>query len=361
MLICLVAVFTAASSSTHCSPVRLHSGSESRIYSDQLKRLVVALPNGAGARFRGVHMQDAHEFLSVLLNALQNELNTAPLMPHAPAANGAHGKADEKSVPFDPAAAARAHWRDFQLRNTDVLSHLFYCQAAQYVICSSCNHPSCNHHVMGQLTLDIPHLPVRPDRPRTVLPSPSKRVLNEMDANGDAEWADVTLEECLATQLAADYLDDYFCNRCQRKNPAITSNYFTSLPPLLLIQLKRFDALSVALTGRMSADAKDSTHCIYPLELDLSPLLRPHSSVSALPISPYTLPARAVTYRLVGLVRHHDDHYTAFSRVRDPATGRAAWGYFNDSRTIIEPDDDALAHTHTVYLLVYQRSGDNDA
>lgn len=341
----------------------LHSGDEARIYPDQLKRLVVGLPNDAGARFRGVHMQDAHEFLSVLLNALQNELNTAPPMPHAAAANGGQGKGDgEKSAPFDPAAAARTHWRDFQLRNTDVLSHLFYCQAAQYVICSSCQHPSCNHHVMGQLTLDIPHVPARQKRPPPPATlSPSARMPSTLD--GDAsEWEDVTLEQCLATQLVADRLDDYFCSRCQRKNPAITSSYFTSLPPLLLIQLKRFDALSAALSGRLSADSKDSTHCIYPLELDLSALLQPHSSVSSLPISPYTLSSRSVApYRLVGLVRHHDDHYTAFSRVRDPATGRAAWGYFNDSRTFIETDDDALGHTHTVYLLVYQRRDDHDA
>lgn len=338
----------------------LHTGAESRIYTDQLKAHVQHLPNEAGSRFRGTQMQDAHEFLAVLLNALHEELNLAPPKPPATPAPvkkllsaGEESKtADSPPAPFDPAAAARLHWADFESRNTDVFSHLFYGQSAQYVICNTCRTASCNHHVMGQLTLDIPHTPA----PR----SAATAGFHSRLAPPPSPYASVTLSQCLSTALVADKLEDYSCVACKSKQPAITSVYFTALPPILLIQLKRFD-MAATLGGFSARSHKDDTPCVYPLELDASPLLQPHPSVlKSLRVAPYVLSpgSGGMRYRLVGVVRHHDEHYTAFCRVRDTragAGGAEAWCYFNDSKTFIEDEEDVLGHEQNVYLLTYQR------
>ena len=301
-------------------------------------------------------MQDAHEFMAVLLNALHEELNLAPPKPTAAAAPpasavraGEESKSADSSPPFDPASAARLHWSDFESRNTDVFSHLFYGQSAQYVICSTCRTASCNHHVMGQLTLDIPHSPAK----RTAAAAYSRL------APPPSPYAPVTLSQCLSTALVADNLEDYLCSSCKSKQPAITSVYFTTLPPILLIQLKRFD-MAATLGGFSARSHKDDTPCEYPLELDASPLLQPHPSViQSLRVPPYVMSPgpSGLRYRLVGVVRHHDDHYTAFCRVRDVRVGGAeAWGYFNDSKTFIETEEDVLGHQQNVYLLIYQRA-----
>jgi len=383
---------------------QLHSGSASPIYTDQLKRLVVNLPNDAGARFRGMHMQDAHEFLAVLLNALHEELNEA--LPTVPAAKAkqeveAAKKAQEDAPPppFDPVALARKHWNEFCAANNDVLSALFYAQSAQYVICTRCQHASCSHSVLGQLTLDIPHRSGK-ERPATSssrigsLRGPSGGRLSLGGSDGGAA---VPLSECLATILASDQLDDYACTRCKRKGPAMTSAYLTSLPALLMVQLKRFlgDAGGggIGLAGssyRGGPPAKDETPCSYPEEIDLAPLLQPHDSVVAALLgdggAPYVFSGEedgssgaglSTRYKLAGVVRHYDEHYTAFSRVRAPSasSGRISasrwtapepttaaaesaepvWCFFNDSKTYIEPIEDVLAHEEHVYLLVYER------
>jgi hypothetical protein len=136
---------------------------------------------------------------------------------------------------------------------------------------------------------------------------------------------------------------------------------------------------------------KDETACSYPEEVDLAPLLQPDDSIVAALLAdngnakPYKLlddddPARAgvsTRYKLVGVVRHYDEHYTAFTQVRPPpppssfssrfdplpppppavasSASAAAWCFFNDSKTYIEPLADVLAHEQHVYLLLYQR------
>jgi hypothetical protein len=400
------------------------------VHTSRLKRLVVDLPNDAGARFQGMRMQDAHEFLALLLNALHEELNEAvtPPLPTPAAAPNPAAKADSAASraplpppPFDPVRLARDHWESFCSANTDVLSALFYAQSAQYVICARCQHASCSHSVLGQLTLDIPHkTPVpgaaggggnggRSSAPATrfSLRGPSRRSGGGA-GGGNVESEPVTLDECLRTILASDRLEDYACARCKSKGAAFTSAYLTSLPEILLVQLKRFvnngDAggahhsnlfSSSSFFGGGPPQVKDETACSYPEEVDLAPLLQPDDSIVAALLAdngnakPYKLlddddddlvgsGGISTRYKLVGVVRHHDEHYTAFTQVRPPppppssfssrfdppppppppvasSASAAAWCFFNDSKTYIEPLADVLAHEQHVYLLLYQR------
>lgn len=316
-----------------------------RIFPDVLKKSIVQYGGPSAARFRGAMTHDAHEFLAVLLNAVHEELNrneseSSSYRQRQPDEKKSQDSIDDR--PIEPEQAARQHWANFQRTHNDIISYLFYCQTAQYVVCSNCQHHSCSYHVLGQLTLDIPRLKSRPSS------------------------AGVTLDECMATQLSAAELDGYYCSRCRAKHTAHSSMYFTTLPPVLLIQLKRFDHMAGIGLGALNGGsdgasiAKDETPCAYPLELDAAQLLRPHPSIRVVDSSPPFVDHHQPTkYRLTGVVLHAAHHYTAFTRVRSDSNERMVgshrWCFFNDSKTWIESEEEVTAQQKHVYLLTYQR------
>lgn len=346
-----------------------------------LRHRIVRLPNGAGQGFRTAwQMQDAHEFMTILMGALQNELNLAH-QQH----DDEQGNIDEKlkqTTPhrftthnhdptidpiLNPESLARAAWQQHQHTKNDIINHLLTAQTAQYVICRQCRHVSLKHDVCGQLTLDIPK------RQRSFYAS---FTLAQHEQR-------VTLRECLDHQLSVDELDDYKCGRCNNRVTAWKSSYFTHLPPILIMQLKRFDRMSGPF-GLM----KDETLIDFPLEIDVANIMKPSNQL-LLPthIQPFiaadaTRPD-GVRYRLKAIVLHAASHYIAVAKVATKpshihskhdvgamsgVSSRSgvvvddvgAWCSFDDAKSYIEEESvitNDFCQRHA-YLLFYQRCMD---
>ena len=364
----------------------LYTGSNgAHVFPDDLKQAVVQYGGESGKRFRGHHMQDAHEFLAVLLDLVHSELNTG-IRAHRSSEEQKSQKGEEVAV--DPIIEAQKHWRQFQTANTDIISYLFYCQSIQYVVCSACGHHSRSHHIAGQLTLDIPHSSSSSSSSYDDGDLSLKR-FNHRSSNGlsarhypprpSSPSHAVTLNECLMTQVTVASIDDYYCTRCRSKHLAHSGMYYTSLPPVLLIQLKRFDTVIDPSSGDLMNGAKDETPCQYPIELDVQHLMRPSKELMKYIQPPIvtqhdgqTLESR---YKLVGVVLHNAEHYTAFTRAQpQPQSNRFDsnpiwsddetdtdtrqphhWYFFNDSKYRREKEETVSSRQKDVYLLMYQR------
>jgi ubiquitin C-terminal hydrolase len=141
-----------------------------------------------------------------------------------------------------------------------------------------------------------------------------------------------SLDDLLASFMKEDILDgQYYCSFCEDLRMAKQkTNICTTLPPVVIIQLKRF-------TFDNTYD-KINTFIRYPL-INWSLL----SSTSG------------QFYNLAAVSMHNGNleggHYTTFARLN----GVGQWYYFNDS-FIEEVDDITDIVTRNAYLLIYLRT-----
>jgi len=324
---------------------------------NELRELVMRLPNNAGSIFQGNKTHDAHEFMQILLGSLQQELNTAYLPTEQQAAeqqSDEHGNGgssiDSGSTAGSGSATpdANSHWRTFQRQYNDVINHLLSAQVARHTVCSTCSGSSLRYETAAQITLTIPKGDLDPT------------------SSTQQQLRSVTLQHCLEEQLSVDALDDYNCGHCGSKQPAKTGCYLPRLPPILILQLRRFET-------RQGPDGwhllKDETRCIYPLELDMSAMLHPPPGMQ--PERPAL--ASSARYRLRALICHYTSpaHYIAFARAQvqvrqsspgcagegeEAATTDSSWYCFNDARVSTIDEQTVLSTWREVYVLFYQRA-----
>ncbi|CAE8632895.1 unnamed protein product, partial [Polarella glacialis] len=151
----------------------------------------------------------------------------------------------------------------------------------------------------------------------------------------------VDVSDCLRRYCAPEYLtgkDQYYCERCKRKNDCEKKMAFKELPEVLCIHIKRFRYDSGWFNG-----TKNSRVVTFPVTstLDMGPFLD----------EPNGLP---VEYRLIGLIQHIGSmgggHYIAYCQhKRKPQE----WYEFDDTQV-------SLVSTEQVeraepYVLFYQR------
>ena len=157
------------------------------------------------------------------------------------------------------------------------------------------------------------------------------------------------LEHCLRCLITPEVLsgdNTVNCEHCQQAHETISRITISTLPPLLIFQLKRFEI--------SSSSQKITASVSFPLtNLDMAPYLS--ESTSSTTTSLHVPPTN--TYSLFAITNHHGDsihfgHYTA--DVRSDITGN--WISFNGSATPRETlASEFEANNKTAYILFYLR------
>jgi len=149
----------------------------------------------------------------------------------------------------------------------------------------------------------------------------------------------VTLSSCFDALVERRTLgeeDAWYCPTCKESQQATTETLIESLPPVLILQLKRF-YYTHKRRGKIHAEVE------FPMQqLDLSRWCRDTQQSSV--------------FDLFGVVNHtgglSSGHYTAYAK---PSSDLQGWHYFNDSH--FKPMSEVELSTPNAYILFYAKRG----
>jgi ubiquitin C-terminal hydrolase len=379
-------------------------GSEGR----QSATAATALPRALLAQlhpdFAGSGHQDAHEALMALLDALHEDTAIVDAAATAQAAADAAAEEEEEAKEAEAersgAGSARAAFFSFSRRNVSVESEDGSAAAPLA--------PSASRSVPPEMTSLVKRLFFLHTQTERVCSRNSKHVSLRRGPRG-GEWlppisltGKVTsrapgvmglLGLSKATQRdpgLVDCLDAYFrtaegelelkCGRCPRASPPVphsTRWHLLSLPPVLIIQIQRFEVSPTTGTRTKIAAA-----VAFPLEgLDMGRYLHPSAegqlSAGRAAIDGPASPKAGRTgdnawapgapynglYDLAAVVCHDGSlehgHYTTYGRAADPGVGGAAcaWMHFDDAVVTAVPEHEVTCDRTAgqAYLLLYVR------
>eukprot|EP00081_Caenorhabditis_elegans_P005223 NP_001254304.1 Ubiquitin carboxyl-terminal hydrolase [Caenorhabditis elegans] len=147
--------------------------------------------------------------------------------------------------------------------------------------------------------------------------------------------------------------ESWYCSTCKENVEATKKLQLYRLPPVLIIQLKRFVYTAFTYQSSMARRSKDTRSVEYPLEsLDMSPFLAetsPHPN--------------STMYDLTGVVCHSGNsyfgHYISMGRLADfdSSKTKIEWRNFDDS-TVARQSTSTL-QTEDAYLLFYKMRDQN--
>ncbi|KAK7573793.1 hypothetical protein V9T40_010984 [Parthenolecanium corni] len=216
--------------------------------------------------FSGHDQQDSHEFLTILMDWLHEDLNEPPTRQNL---DGADEKSGEKA------------WGEFISKNNSIIRKLFYGQLRSTVSCNVCQEESVTFEPFSNLSLSLPP--------------------EEIDK--------CTLSDCLKLYVSSDEIDKWQCPGCKELRRATKKLDITKLPPLLVIHFKRFTSVGGCKKQRTFVDFPDS--------LNMRPYIVGHEH-------------RHQQYQLYAVSNHsgsmESGHYTA--HCKNPADRR--WYEFDD-------------------------------
>ncbi|KAI5855442.1 hypothetical protein BZA05DRAFT_443093 [Tricharina praecox] len=235
----------------------------------------------------GYQQQDAHEYLQFLLNQLHNTNK------------GTDQKSEDCSC---------------------IIHRSFYGKLQSDVTCESCRNVTTAHDPVMDLSLDLRIKDKKNKQPQGIVQ---------------------TVQQCLARFTATEKLgvNEYNCSKCAGPREATKQLTVKRLPPVLCIQLKRFEHSANGVSSKIDADIR------YPLELDMTPYTtraKRKSGQESRSFKPYV-------YDLLSVVVHKGEinsgHYISYCREN------GQWFQFDDSMVTLATEKQVLAAQ--AYLLVY--------
>ena len=162
-------------------------------------------------QFRGCGQQDAHEFLTFLMDWLHNDLmvRKEEIIPQVSKSS----LSTTKTADVDAQIGAMKAWNEFKNNHESVMLTVFCVQQVSTVQCHNCSEKSMNfEEPTSNLTLLLPNA------------------------------AKCSLLDCLQLYTSKEKISGYKCEMCKRSNDAVKSVDLYRLPPILIIHLKRFYA-----------------------------------------------------------------------------------------------------------------------
>lgn len=256
---------------------------------------------------RGVQ-EDSHEFLRLLIDAMQNSCKAARL------GDGAKESASKR---------ARSSSKDSsdQEDDTEYPFRLFRGTVESNVTCSACRAVSCKIDPIEDIGLDI--LPIKKAAP----PASSSRGSSFRGSNSRSTSPNnvytplAAISEALERFTSKETLDSgYKCEKCGKVGNASKTSKLASIPPILTLHLKRFRYGSITSEGRPrnargntlevgpSGSAKIEGHVAFKTILDIKPYLTQELQETTF---------RKAFCRLFAVVVHngknsHSGHYVAY-------------------------------------------------
>ncbi|CAJ1451868.1 unnamed protein product [Effrenium voratum] len=277
-----------------------------------------------------------------------------------PSPNMASGESSE-------GGAESSSKKDVQTRFESIVSELFQGKVVSCVRCLQCNQISRTSEAVYDISVPIPNAnePASPmsgaDSSPVSMPS-SPGALQRSASGGlrSSSWSGVlgglgkvkswfydkgvSLSDCLRRYCAPEYLtgkDQYFCERCKRKNDCEKRIVFKDLPEVLCIHLKRFRFDNAY---GWFAGAKNSRVVTFPVTstLDMSPFMEEAPNQSE------------AQNTLIGLIQHIGSmgggHYIAYCQHKKRDKD---WYEFDDIQ--VNPVSAEQVERAEPYVLFYQR------
>ncbi|KAA8913921.1 hypothetical protein FN846DRAFT_897065 [Sphaerosporella brunnea] len=240
----------------------------------------------------GYQQQDAHEYLQFLLNQLHNTNK------------GTDQTSEDCSC---------------------IIHRSFYGKLQSDVTCESCRNVTTAHDPVMDLSLDL-----RIKDKKNKLPVPGGQGIVQ------------TVQQCLARFTATEKLGvaEYHCSKCAGPREATKQLTIKRLPPVLSIQLKRFEH-GPSGSSKIDADIR------FPLELDMTPYTTRAKRKAKEGGEPRS--HKPYVYDLLSVVVHKGEinsgHYISYCREN------GQWFQFDDSMVTLVMEKQVLAAQ--AYLLVY--------
>jgi ubiquitin C-terminal hydrolase len=262
--------------------------------------------------------QDSQEFLSFLLNNIEEEIAQKVIFIPGRTADVIEKNAYNKPIFSLLNIMANNIWQQFIKKEYSIIKNLFGGMTYNNTTCEYCKNNSHNFDIFQTLQLSIPH--------------------NRTS----------TLDECMEEYIKVETVDKdnkIICDFCGRKNKANKQTLLWKTPKVLIIQLKRFRTNDYGIISQ-----KISNMVEYPINnLDISKYIHPES--------PYI---DKNIYNLYAVNNHHSignirtinfGHYTTM--VINKYDNK--WYEFDDSNELNEITDKDDIINKNAYLLFYYR------
>ncbi|KAF8424052.1 hypothetical protein EV426DRAFT_600348 [Tirmania nivea] len=264
----------------------------------------------------GYQQQDAHEYLQFLLNQLH-------------ASNG--GITDSKS----DAGSCKC-----------IIHRSYYGKLQSDVTCGSCHNVTTAVDPVMDLSLE---LKPKAEKGKKGVISNAANTSKGVDENGAPI---LTLQECLERFTTPEKLgvNEYNCGKCSGGSGQEATKQLTvkRLPPVLCIQLKRFEHSA-------SGSSKIDTRIRFPVQLEMTPYTtrvkrKPPAATKGASSGQLQLgPPVSYLYELLTVVVHHGQintgHYISYSK------SNGQWFRFDDSVVSVATEAQVLGAK--AYLLFY--------
>lgn len=272
------------------------------------------------SQFSGSDQHDSQEFLSFLLDGLHEDLNRILKKPSAETTP--EREAELERLP--PQIASDQEWEQYRTRNDSLIVDFFQGQFRNRLECLTCHKTSTTYNAFMYLSLPIPSF---------------------------ARASKIPLQACLnalVNQEVMEKSDAWNCPNCKGLRKATKQLSLSRLPPILLINLKRF-SFKGPFTDKIESFVD------FPMKgLDLTSYM-PHMDSKFGGPMPADDPRAQVPpfkYDLYAVTNHFGSlssgHYTAF------VASRGGWVYCDDSR--VTPVDAKEVVGKPAYVLYYKRT-----
>ncbi|CAG9804419.1 unnamed protein product [Chironomus riparius] len=242
--------------------------------------------------FCGFDQQDAHEFLVMLIDWLQSDLQTINM-----ANNIGQSPPSEKA------------WLEYTKAKESFILRLFYGQIKSTVKCKVCGEESATFDTFSNLSLELPMINIERCH----------------------------IMDCFNLYFNGENISGWNCPRCKVPRDAIKKLDISKLPPVLIIHLKRFYADSYSFR-------KKSIYVEFPYaDLDMLQYVSPKERMS--------VSGTNHVYNLYAVSNHYgtmeSGHYTAFCR-----NARQNKWYKFDDHNVTQIDKSDVKSSAT-YILFY--------
>ncbi|KAK6906785.1 hypothetical protein I203_100772 [Kwoniella mangroviensis CBS 8507] len=269
------------------------------------------------SQFSGTDQHDSQEFLSFVLDGLHEDLNRVKHKP-PPVEMTPEREAQLETLP--PEIASEKEWQIYRMRNDSFIVDLFQGQYRNRLECLTCHKTSTTYDAFMYMSLPVPA-------------GKSKVVVQEL------------IDEFVKAEVM-EKEDAWNCPRCKVPRRASKTLTISRLPPVLLIQLKRFTTQNGVFWD------KSETPVIFPVKsLDLTRYVPRRQQTGREDLDDPRCQVGPFKYDLYGVSNHmgtlSSGHYTAYVK------SSKGWMYCEDSKVSKAHEKDVVSRP--AYILFYKR------